>query len=1069
VKITDEREMIENYAELFTLRAAENPRAIAASFQGRSLSYHDLDELSDRLAEKLRSLGIGPECVVAVFLERSLEAIASFLGIWKAGGAYLPIDPRTPPERITRTVADAGVRLVVTDSILEAKITGAGVEAVRVDALESGDRKGIRNLNPARPEADRLAYLMYTSGSTGVPKGVEITHHSLLNHNYAVIDIFGLRPGDRVLQFASLSFDLSVEEIFPTLLAGATLVLRTEDCISSITRFLRFVEQQRVTILNLPTAFWHQLAFGLAAHPLPTCVRLVIVGGEKASNEAWRQWKLSVNPRVRFINTYGPTESTVTATCYEPDHCEDTLCIGSPIANTSAFVLDAHLTPVPDGEVGELFLGGAGLARGYHARPELTEERFMTAPPWLANPGARLYRTGDLVRCRPDGNLDFVGRNDEQFKIRGFRVEPSEITAALLGCANVTDAVVTLRTLSPGNKQLVAYVVVSRHQEKLEHTLRSELKLKLPHYMIPAAFVVVPGIPRNTSGKLDGSLLPEPVRTRDSLEAVYEQPQSEVERQLVAIWQEVLHVDAVGLQDNFFDLGGDSLLALQVAARVRELLNCELNLSTIFDGQTISAIADQVRQQRSGLSQNPREFPGSLGDEEIPASFVQEQLWFLHELSPRSDAYHLPFALRLKGRLNLSALGKALDKIVARHEALRTTFHEKNGRLVQQVTPELKLSPSLELSLREVANQTILQKFLKEEARRPFDLERGPLIRVSLLKTGSKDHVLLLVMHHAISDGWSLGLFTRELQQIYAGLVSGNPAEILPSLTAQYSDFARWQRRQMSGIALEKETAWWQERLKDAPAQVKFATKSETSPAGSGRSVECLPLELSAKKLRRLLAVARNLRTTPFVLLLTALATALQQHTGQNDLVIGTVVAGRTRRDFENLIGCFMNFLPLRMRLEPGEDCSTLLPKVRRTVLDAQSHQECPFEKVVAALNPDRAPHRNPLYNVGLLWQQFPVEQSPRRNGLQLVPLEIMARTNLLDLRLEAEQRGAKLNINFEYNPDVLTGAATVELMGLFSKALATFLRSKAANRKGSTRLPIWRRLLSGSQELAGL
>jgi amino acid adenylation domain-containing protein len=1025
------------YSEFFAARTGRCLSGVAASFEGRDLTYGELAERSDNLAAHLRDLGVGPEVLVAISVEPCLELLVALLAIWKAGGAYLPLDPQFPQERLAHMLADSGAALLLTRSPSHRKLLSACCRVLSLDDLlqKQAEPNAPTELGPNAANADNLAYVIYTSGSTGGPKGVEITHRSLLNHNLAVAAAFDLNPVDRVLQFASPSFDVSVEEIFPTWLSGATVVLRPENMISSIASFLDFVARERISVLNLPTAFWHELVEELPTNPLPPLVRLVVIGGEKASEEGYQVWRNSVPPSVKLINAYGPTETTITATLFEADFTENTLPIGRPISGTEAFILDEHLHPVPAGATGELFIGGVGLARGYRNRPDLTKDRFVPAGVGSPVPLPRLYRTGDLVRLRPDGNLAFIGRSDQQVKIRGFRIELQEVQSALLNCPLVRDAAVLIREVSPGKKRLVAYFVPRRGLEPAPSELLSFLKAKLPRYMVPSLFIRLENLPRTSSGKVDGRALPLPGNARPELDQPYVAPRTDVEKQLALIWQEVLHLEQVGVKDNFFELGGDSLFALQVTARVREALSLELPLSSLFEGQTIETLAMELDSCTCALAEAESAPNSSHGERHAALlSSVQERLWFLSQLAPDSDSYNLPLALRLKGRLDIAALARAIDEIMRRHEVFRCTFHDSNGLLMQSIASPSKFEfPAADLS--SSATETELRTILNSEVQKPFNLDHAPLFRLKLIRLGEHEHVLLLVMHHSVSDGWSLAIFLKELELLYGLHTSNCPIPELPRLPVQYSDYAHWQRQFEKGTAWEKDLGYWRTQLFGAPGEVNLPAQamrvSRPQPQAARRW-----LKFSKKTVRQVRSFAQQQRATPFMVLLAALAATLQKATGQDDLVIGTVVAGRTRREFENLIGCFMNFLPLRVRVSRAQTGAELLQQIRKVVVEAQLHQECPFEKIVSAINPTRSAGRNPLYNVALLWQHFPVTGGFTHSGIQNSRIAVFPRASLLDLRFEAEETGEQWLLSCEFNSNLLREHWINDLLASFSSIL---------------------------------
>lgn len=1057
------------YADCFALRVGCLGNTLAARFQGRELTYAQLNTRSNQLAHYLKVQGEGPEVLVAVCLERSLELLVSLLAVWKAGGAFLPLDPGYPNERLAYLLRDSQPAILITRTHARERFAASARRMLFIDALTEVEQFPTTD-PPASASAENLAYVLYTSGSTGAPKGVEIPQRALLNHNLVISQVYQLCPEDRVLQFASLSFDVALEEIFPSWLCGGTVVLRTQDAISSSREFLKFVAREEISVLNLPTAYWHELVSELSAEAWPASVRLVVIGGERASESAYQRWKEAVPPSVKLINAYGPTEATITSLLFEADRGRSDLPIGKPITNSYAAILDDDLRPVARGQTGELYLGGVGLARGYLRRPKLTADHFIPNPLSNAIPSARLYRTGDLARFRADGDLEFAGRVDDQVKIRGFRIEPGEVEAALRACPAIKDAVVVAREDKPGHKRLVAYVVPRQGQSPSVTELRRFGRGRLPVYMVPAVFVSIGALPITAAGKVDRRALPRPDEARPQLGQPWQAARTRAEAELSAIWQEVLRVRKVGVRDNFFELGGDSLLALQVLTRIRERLGVELSLSTFFAAPTVSGVAEAVDGAGAEARMEPGSAPSAARREgKPPASLVQEQLFFLHELDPQSDAYHMAWAGRIRGKLELEALCSALNQVVARHEALRTCFGYEAGRLCQHIALSLRV-PLEVVSLAHLPRRDHAAEFQRRlglEIRRPFNLTKAPLLRVVVFRFNAREHALALVMHHSIADGWSLGILFREWQQVYAARASGSPVPALPELTLQYADFAHWQRGLVQGGLLTHHLNFWEQTLDGAPRAVRWPIREveKEESKGAGSMAERSAIAIPTRTVSRAGKVLRRRRVTPFMALLGALALSLHKWAGQTDLVIGTVVAGRNRREFENLIGCFMNFLPLRLRLRTHGSAEELLNQVRQTVFDAQSHQDCPFEQIAglarvargAACGPGEtaAPTRgdstrNPLFNVALLWHNYPAGTFAPP-GLRVEPVAIPARSPLLDMRFEAEPVGAEWRVSCEYDSALFDRSAIARLMKIFEGAFTVLVHEPQTTLKDFT------------------
>ncbi|MBV9107846.1 MAG: amino acid adenylation domain-containing protein, partial [Gemmatimonadetes bacterium] len=755
--------------EAFEARAALTPDAVALEAGDRALTYGELNARANRLAHRLAALGAGAETRVALCLDRGVEMVVAVLAALKTGGAWVPLDPAYPPARLAFMLADSGAAVLVTHDRLRGAFdipTSVAVIAPEDDHASSGSAE-----NPslaARPEG--LAYVIYTSGSTGTPKAVAVEHRALASYVAQAVREYGVAPGDRVLQFTSISFDPAVEELFMALTAGATLVVRDEEMLASPAAFWAACRGRGITVLDLPTAVWVQMAPHLGAHPadLPPSLRVTVIGGERAPGSAVRGW-LSAAPGVRLLNSYGPTETTIGATLWDASAAPApgdgaAVPIGAPVAGTRAYVLDAEMRPAPLGVPGELYVGGAQVARGYLGRPAPTAERFVPDP-FSAVPGARLYRTGDRARvrwcdlssategllARPHPRtlaLEFLGRLDEQVKVRGFRVEPGEVEAALRAVPGVADCAVVAREDAAGTASLVAYLAGPAEVEDV----RAALGRTLPAPLVPAAFVRLDALPLAPNGKVDRRALPAPDLA--SAEDRYLAPRTPAEEVLAGIWAEVLGVERVGAADSFFELGGHSLLATRVAARVRDAFGVDLPVRALFDAPTVIALAARIDALRGGDDALPPITPAAAGDE-APLSFAQERIWFLDRLQPGGASYNLPIALRLSGALHAPALERALGEVVRRHEPLRTTFAERDGSPVQVVAPFAGFRlPVEDLSALDAdAREALAAARANAEAARPFDLAAGPVFRATLVRLAADEHVLVLAMHHVAADG----------------------------------------------------------------------------------------------------------------------------------------------------------------------------------------------------------------------------------------------------------------------------------------------------------------------------
>jgi amino acid adenylation domain-containing protein len=1033
--------------ELFERQAARTPDAVAVRHGAERLTYAELNARANRLARRLRELGAGPEKLVGLCVERSTWMLVGLLATLKAGAAYLPLDPAYPAERLEYMIRDAGLELLLTRPGRVAHLPAGGPLQVDLESAAAPTRgHEAENLSlPVAPEG--AAYVIYTSGSTGAPKGVLIRQRALSNYTQYFVEWAGLKPSDKVLQFASISFDTAAEEIFPCLSAGATLVLRDEDMLDSTQKFLERVADYGVTVLDLPTAYWHHLTLDLSGQDLalPEALRLVVIGGEEALPERLAEWRKAVGARVRLTNGYGPTETTIVATLQDltaapEDEGEPPRpYIGKPVANAQTYVLDAHLMPVPVGVVGELYVGGDGLARGYLNRPALTAEKFIPNP-FARRPGARLYRTGDVVKYRDDGVLEYVGRADHQVKIRGFRVELGEIEAALASHPSVRVAAVVAREEAKGEKRLVAYVAAHAGAEPTAAALREHLLGRLPVYMVPAAFVVLDVLPLTTSGKLDRRALPAPEGAETVAARDYLPPRTPLEELLCGVYAEVLGVERVGVEDDFFELGGHSLLATRAVSRLREALGVELPLRALFESGRVGELAARVEELRRGdASAVPPLARGEAGAG-APLSFAQQRLWFLDKLEPGAAAYNMPAAVRLTGRLNVEALARALSEVERRHEVLRTVFVEEGGEPRQVVREHAPLSLTVEdLSGLPVGEREAeLRARIETEAARPFDLARGPVWRSSLLRLGEEEHVLLLTMHHIVSDGWSIGVLVREVGEFYEAFLRGEDSP-LAELPVQYADYARWQREWLQGEVLDEQLSYWRAQLAGAPPVLELPTDRPRPAVQTFRgALESFVIDSdTAEGLR---AVARREGATPFMVLLAAFGVLLSRYTGQEDIVVGTPVAGRNRTEVEGLIGFFVNTLAVRADLSGSPGFRELLGRVREACLGAYAHQEAPFEKLVEELRPERSLTHTPLFQVMFSYE------TEGGTGLRLPGLELEAVgaegvTAKFDLTLVLSERGGGLAGAFEYNTDLFDAATVGRMAGHFGRLLGAAVR----------------------------
>ncbi|UTP71075.1 pyoverdine non-ribosomal peptide synthetase PvdD [Pseudomonas aeruginosa] len=1006
----------------FEEQVRQRPQAVALILDEQRLSYGELNARANRLAHCLIARGVGADVPVGLALERSLDMLVGLLAILKAGGAYLPLDPAAPEERLAHILDDSGVRLLLTQGhLLERLPRQAGVEVLAIDGLVLD---GYAESDPLPTlSADNLAYVIYTSGSTGKPKGTLLTHRNALRLFSATEAWFGFDERDVWTLFHSYAFDFSVWEIFGALLYGGRLVIVPQWVSRSPEDFYRLLCREGVTVLNqTPSAFKQLMAVACSADMATQqpALRYVIFGGEALDLQSLRPWFQRFGDRQpQLVNMYGITETTVHVT-YRPVSEADlegglVSPIGGTIPDLSWYILDRDLNPVPRGAVGELYIGRAGLARGYLRRPGLSATRFVPNP-FPGGAGERLYRTGDLARFQADGNIEYIGRIDHQVKVRGFRIELGEIEAALAGLAGVRDAVVLAHD-GVGGTQLVGYVVADSAEdaERLRESLRESLKRHLPDYMVPAHLMLLERMPLTVNGKLDRQALPQPDASLS--QQAYRAPGSELEQRIAAIWSEILGVERVGLDDNFFELGGHSLLATRVISRVRQEQQLDASLKALFERPVLEAFAQGLERTTDAVSTIP------LADRQQPLalSFAQERQWFLWQLEPESAAYHIPSALRLRGRLDVDALQRSFDSLVVRHETLRTRFRLEGGRSYQQVQPAVSVSIE-----REQFGEEGLIERIQAIVVQPFDLERGPLLRVNLLQLAEDDHVLVLVQHHIVSDGWSMQVMVEELVQLYAAYSRGLEVA-LPALPIQYADYALWQRSWMEAGEKERQLAYWTGLLGGEQPVLELPFDRPRPARQSHRGAQ-LGFELSRELVEAVRALAQREGASSFMLLLASFQALLYRYSGQADIRVGVPIANRNRVETERLIGFFVNTQVLKADLDGRMGFDELLAQARQRALEAQAHQDLPFEQLVEALQPERNASHNPLFQV-LFNHQSEIRSVTPEVQLEDLRLEGLAwdgQTAQFDLTLDIQEDENGIWASFDYATD-LFDASTVE------------------------------------------
>jgi len=1009
--------------ELFEELVKRRHWAIAVVCGGQKLTYGQLNARANGLAHHLRKRGVRPGDRVAILLERSIELVVAELAVLKCGAAYVPIDASFPEQRQAFMIRDCAANVVL---ITEGKALPTGHSATWVDvdvvclAAEVSD-------NPCvKVSSEAAAYVMYTSGSTGMPKGVVIPHRAIgrlvLNNGYAEFE-----PSDRVAFAANPAFDATTMEVWGPLLNGGCIVVIDQSTVLDPDRFAAVLKQQAVTVLWLTAGLLNQYAESLAG--VFPHLRYLLAGGDALDPRTLRRVLDSGAPR-HLLNGYGPTETTTFAITHEIVEVSEgtsSIPLGRPISNTQVYILDEHGFPVPIGVAGELYIGGSGVGCGYLNRPDLTAERFV-ADPFAQEPGARMYRTGDLGRWLSDGTIEFLGRNDFQVKLRGFRIELGEIEARLTEQAGVRDAAVVAREDVPGDKRLVAYYTGEPGVGAEE--LRAHLAGRLPDYMVPAAYVRLEVLPLTPNGKLDRNALPVPGGDAYAGRG-YEAPQGEVEEKLAAIWSELLKIERVSRRDNFFELGGHSLLAVQLVSRMRQALNIEVPLSGVFAHPVLVDFAGGIAD--APISTLPA-ITAAGRDGTLPLSFAQQRLWFLAQFKGASAAYHMPGGLRLQGELDRLALIKALARIVARHEALRTTFVVHDGEASQRILAADIGFALTEHDLSGVADaEARLDRLAAAEAAMPFDLEQGPLIRGRLVRLAKDDHALLVTMHHIVSDGWSMGVLTRELTALYEANVRGKE-DPLPPLLVQYADYAVWQRRWLAGEVLKRQAKYWKEALTGAPALLTLPTDHErpAEPDYAGASVE---VRLEPKLSRALKELSLRHGMTLHMTLLAGFAVLLARLSGQDEVVIGSPVANRSRAEIADLIGFFVNTVALRIDVSGSPSFWEVLGRAKAVSLSAQEHQDLPFEQVVEIVQPPRSMSYTPVFQAVFAWQNVP-QGKLELSGLKVTPVDSGPEAAKFDLTLLLEEAGEEIEGRLIYAKTLFDGATIERWVGYWVRLL---------------------------------
>ncbi len=1040
--------------ELFEAQMELQPEAVALVYGDRQLSYGELNEQANQLAHYLRRRGVGPETIVGICMERSVEMMVALLGVLKAGAGYLPLDPSYPRERLAFMIEDSAIPVLLTQQRQESLLPAHSAQVVYVDT----DWQQLSEESTANPERratpGNLAYVIYTSGSTGKPKGVIVTHANVTRLFQATEEWFHFNEQDVWTLFHSYAFDFSVWELWGALLYGGKLVIVPYEVSRAPEAFYQLLSREGVTVLNQTPFAFRQLiqAEELSPRALPLALRLVIFGGEALELQSLAPWfARHGDQQPQLVNMYGITETTVHVT-YRPLSEEDlseasVSPIGGPIHDLQLYALDEHLQLVPRGVAGELYVGGAGLARNYLKRPELTADRFLPNP-FSARAGERLYRTGDQVCYRADGELVYVGRVDQQIKIRGFRIELGEIEAALRQQEGVQQALALVREDTPGEKRLVAYVSLHTDgelkQSEVIAGLRQQLQWQLPDYMVPARFVLMDQWPLTATGKIDRKKLPAPDYAAPDEE--YVAPATETEIALAKIWADLLKLDAnaISATANFFELGGHSLLSVRLLTQIKAQWNVELQIRDIFEAAQLSSLAVAI-ERNSNKVERPRIVPHARETNELPTSFAQQRLWFIDQLDGGSPQYNMPGGLRVRGRFSEDIAERALRRIIERHEPLRTVFRNSEDGPVQHI----RESFDFQLQRHDLSGMTSAEQEQRvreaadADALKPFDLSADLMLRAAFMRLSEAEGVLLFNMHHIASDGWSMSILVNEFTTLYEAFAKGE-ADPLQPLEVQYADYAQWQREWLEGEVLERQLAYWEEQLTQLP-QVHGLALDHPRPAVQTFNGALHSFTLDRPTLTVLKQLALEEQATLFMVLQGVFALLLSRHSNSHDIVLGTPVANRLQKELEPLVGFFVNTLVLRTDTRAGRTFREYLAELKRTNLDAQANQDVPFEYLVERLKPQRSTSHAPLFQI-MFNMNTNEAGTVQLRELELTPLRSERVAVKFDLMLDVMETAEGLQLDFSYNTD-LFAPKTIERLGEHFQNLARGVAANAAAR----------------------
>jgi amino acid adenylation domain-containing protein len=1027
--------------ELIQEQAARTPERIAVRCMEHVLTYRELNEQSNQLAHWLRAHGVGPDQRVGLCLDRNLDMVVGLVGILKAGGAYVPLNPEHPPLRLAQQLEGA-VALATDEAALPQTSSFPG-SVVCLDR----DRDTLLALPTTDPStettSENLVYVLFTSGSTGVPKGVAARHRNLVNYTWfarALLEVDKHPEGLNFSLVSTICADVGLTCIYPALTSGGCLHVVPYDVAADSARYAEYAAAANIDVLKIvPSHLLALLTSGGGRAVLPK--RFVVVGGERLTHELMEKITAE-NVGCEIVNHYAPSETTcgsltLRMSTFDWRHWQGaSMPLGRPIANTHLYVLDAQQEPVPIGAIGELYIAGDGVSSGYAGDPKRTAERFLPDP---FNAGLTMYRSGDVVRYVSDGNIEFLERVDDQVKIRGFRVELGEVQSAIQSYPGVKQAIVLARDSARG-KRILAWAVGHPGVNLSGDELRDHVKQRLPEYMVPTKVIVLPRMPLTQNGKIDRQNLPEPEEV-----TVQTVPRTKLEQTVAEVWCTVLKLDRIDVDQNFFEIGGHSLLATQIIARLRERLNAPIPVRALFENPTITRLANELantvslggQAPSSAIKPVPRNRP-------LPLSLAQEAVWVHDQFEPGNSAYNIPRAWRLKGPLNSAALQSALNEIVRRHEILRTVFIASGGQPVQVVRDSVFVPiANYDLSSGPIAHrEDAARQIVEQEAERSFDMERGPLLRAYVIAYSAQDHVLLLVMHHIVSDAWSASIFFRELKSLYEAYAGGHESS-LPELSIQFGDYAVHERGVVQGNVLEDHLNYWREALRDGPEVLALPTDR---PRTNGRSFRGghHKVQLGPDLAKRVKELALTEGTTPFVVLMSAFQTLLWSYSGQNQIVVGSDFANRTTPEVEALIGFFVNVLPIRAIFSESLAFRDVLAQVKKAVPNAQAHQQLPLGKIVEAVQPQRSSSHSPLVQALFVYQNAPTTEKSL-TGLQFEPFEIPVTRSKFDLAVFVAETHNTYESWWVYSVDLFEPETVLAIAHRFEDLLSKVLADPQA------------------------